>query len=133
VSGVGQLIRRYKKETPMSSNLSDLIRKYYSSYESKDRKSLEDLLSDDFTFSSPLDDHISRTTYFQRCWPNSETISVFHIEKLFEKGNEAFVRYECERIAGPKFRNAEYLIIEGDKIKEVEVYFGSLPEAVLGK
>jgi hypothetical protein len=71
--------------------------------------------------------------WVQRCWPNSETISVFHIEKLFEKGNEAFVRYECERIAGPKFRNAEYLIIEGDKIKEVEVYFGSLPEAVLGK
>jgi ketosteroid isomerase-like protein len=122
-----------KKETPMSSNLSDLIRKYYSSYESKDRKSLEDLLSDDFTFSSPLDDHISKTTYFQRCWPNSETISVFHIEKLFEKGNEAFVRYKCERIAGPKFRNTEYLRIEGDKIKEVEVYFGSLPEAVLGK
>jgi hypothetical protein len=113
----------------MSSNLANLIRKYYSSYESKDRKSLEDLLSDDFTFSSPLDDHISRTTYFQRCWPNSQTISVFHIEKA----NEAFVRYECERIVGPKFRNTEYFRIEGDKIKEVEVYFGSIPEAVLGK
>lgn len=117
----------------MSSNPPDLIRKYYSSYESKDRKSLEDLLSDDFTFSSPLDDRISRTTYFQRCWPNSETISVFHIEKLFAKGDEAFVRYECERIAGPKFRNTEYFRIEGDKIKEVEVYFGSLPETDLGK
>jgi hypothetical protein len=41
--------------------------------------------------------------------------------------------YECERIAGPKFRNTEYLRIEGDKVKEVEVYFGSLPEAILGK
>jgi ketosteroid isomerase-like protein len=133
VSGIGRLIRRYEKETPMSSNLANLIRKYYFSYESKDRKSLEDLLSDDFTFSSPLDDRISRTTYFQRCWPNSETISVFRIEKLFEKGNEAFVRYECERIAGSRFRNTEYLRIEGDKIKEVEVYFGSLPKAVLGK
>jgi ketosteroid isomerase-like protein len=121
VSGVDHFIRRYKKETPMNSNLSNLIRKYYSSYESKDRKSLEDLLSDDFTFSSPLDDHISRTTYFQRCWPNSETVSVFHIEKLFEKGNEAFVRYECERIAGPEFRNTEYFKIEGDRIKKVVV------------
>jgi ketosteroid isomerase-like protein len=121
VSGVDHFIRRYKKETPMNSNLSNLIRKYYSSYESKNRKSLEDLLSDDFTFSSPLDDHISRTTYFQRCWPNSETVSVFHIEKLFEKGNEAFVRYECERIAGPEFRNTEYFKIEGDRIKKVVV------------
>jgi hypothetical protein len=30
----------------MSSNLANLIRKYYSGYESKDWKSLEDLLSD---------------------------------------------------------------------------------------
>ncbi len=112
----------------MISNLSDLIRKYYSAYQSNDRKSLEDLLSDDFTFSSPLDNHINRTTYFQRCWPNSETISVFHIEKLFEKGNEAFVRYECERVTGTRFRNTEYFRIKENKIKEVEVYFGSLPE-----
>ena len=64
---MARLVRRNEKETPVSSNLSDLIRKYYSSYELKDRKSLEDLLSDDFTFSSPLDDHISKSTYFQRC------------------------------------------------------------------
>jgi hypothetical protein len=53
VSRIARLVRRNKKETPVSSNLSDLIRKY--------------------------------------------------------------------------------LRIEGDKIKEVEVYFGSLPEAVVGK
>jgi ketosteroid isomerase-like protein len=94
----------------MNSNLSNLIRKYYSSYESKDRKSLEDLLSDDFTFSGPLDDHISRTTYFQRCWPNSETVSVFHIEKLFEKGNEAFVRYEMSADSRPRI--SQYRVLQ---------------------
>jgi ketosteroid isomerase-like protein len=110
---------------------SDLIRKCFAAYESKDRKAIEELLSADFTFTSPLDDHIDRATYFKRCWPNSENIRVFRIEKLFEKGNEAFVRYEGERKDGATFRCTEFFRIEGNKIKEVEVYFASLPESVL--
>jgi len=106
--------------------LSDLIRKYYGAYEQKDRKAIEPLLTDDFTFSSPHDDHIDRATYFTRCWPNSERIRAFHIEKLFEEGNEAFVLYELESGTEAKSRNTEFFRIEGDKIREVEVYFGSL-------
>jgi hypothetical protein len=34
-------------------------------------------------------------------------------------------RYECELKEGARFRNTEYFRIEGNKIKEVEVYFGS--------
>jgi len=102
-----------------------LVRRLFSAFLSKDRKALEDLLSDDFTFNSPRDDHISKTTYFERCFPNSEKIRAHHIEKLFEKGNEAFVRYQAELEDGAKFRNTEYIRIEGNKIKEVDVYFGS--------
>ena len=49
--------------------VSDLVRKLFSAFLSKDWKALEDLLSDDFTFNSPRDDHISKTTYFERCFP----------------------------------------------------------------
>jgi ketosteroid isomerase-like protein len=112
--------------------ISDLIRKCFSAYELKDRRIIEDLLSDDFTFTSPLDDfarrtlreRIDRTEYFKRCWPNSENIRNFHIEKLFENGNEAFVRYECETKAGKKFRNTEWFRFEGGKLMEVQVFFG---------
>jgi len=72
------------------TTVSDLIQKYYAAYEQKDRKAIEPLLTDDFSFSSPHDDHIDRASYFSRCWPNSERIRSFYIEKLFEKGNEAF-------------------------------------------
>jgi hypothetical protein len=41
------------------------------------------------------------------------------------KAMKPFVRYECELKDGARFRNTEYLRIEGNKIKEVEVYFGS--------
>jgi len=108
------------------NNASDLVRKCFSAWETKDRQAFEGLLAEDFTFTSPNDDdHISKDEYWKKCWPGSEKIRAIHIEKLFEKGDEAFVRYECELKDGARFRNTEYFRIEGNKIKEVEVYFGS--------
>ncbi len=115
------------------TTVSDLIRKYFRCYEIQDRDAIEELLSVDFTFTSPLDDHISRTTYFEKCWPFNEQVRTFHIERLFENGNEGFVLYECEPKAGGKFRNTEFFSTDGSKIKEVQVYFGSLPEGAAQK
>ncbi len=115
------------------SVVSDLIRRCYRAYETKDRTAIEEILSDDFRFSSPLDDHIDRATYFKLCWPNSENIKSFQIDQLFEQGNEAFVRYQGTRNDGGKWRCIEFFTIEGNKIKEVEVYFASLPEHLLKK
>jgi ketosteroid isomerase-like protein len=115
------------------SVVSDLIRRCYRAYETKDRKTVEEILSDDFTFTSPLDDHINKSAYFNRCWPNSENIRSFQIERLFEQGNEAFVRYEGTRYDGGKFRCVEFFRIEGNKIKSVDVYFAALPDMVLKK
>jgi hypothetical protein len=51
-----------------------------------------------------------------------------HLQRAWRrpvKGNEAFVLYELEPATGAKFRNTEFFRIEGNKIREVEVYFGS--------
>jgi len=45
---------------------SDLIGKYFSAYENKDRKAVDSLLSNDFVFTSPYDYRIDRETYFKR-------------------------------------------------------------------
>lgn len=105
--------------------VSNLVREYYAAYESKDINSLEPLLSDDFRFSSPRDARIDKRTYFERCWPNSEHIRTFHIEKLFEQEREAFVLYDLELIDGKRFKNVEFFRIQDGKIGEVTVYFGS--------
>ena len=107
-----------------SAKVSDLVRKYYSDFVSRNRKAVEDLLSDAFTFSSPRDDHIGKKDYLERCWPNGDKFPAIQIVKLFEEGNEAFVLYECEMKDGAKFRNTEFLKLEGNRIKEVNVYFG---------
>jgi ketosteroid isomerase-like protein len=46
---------------------SDLLRKYFSAFENKDRKAVESLLTNDFIFTSPYDYRIDRETYFKRC------------------------------------------------------------------
>jgi ketosteroid isomerase-like protein len=108
------------------SSVTDIVRKCYAAYESKDRAAIEELLAKDFTFTSPIDDHISRAVYFERCWPNSEHIDTIRIEKLFAEGNEAFVQYELSPSNGEaKFRNTEFFTLKEGKITSVEVYFGA--------
>ena len=111
---------------------SGFIRKYFSAYENKDRKAVEALLTKDFVFTSPYDYRIDREAYFKRCWPYSEKSPTYGIEKVFEKGNEAFILYECKTKDGGSSRNTEFFTFEGNRIKEVEVYFGSAPKDAKG-
>ena len=101
-----------------------LARDAYGAYESGDRRVIEQLLTDDFSFYSPADVGIDRARYFQRCWPNAELIESFEFKRLVESGNEVFVTYESRKTDGNRFRNTEVLTFEGDKIRKVEVYFG---------
>jgi len=100
------------------------VRDCYGAYASGDRGVVERLLTDDFTFSSPADVGIDRATYFERCWPNAETIAAFELTRLVEAGDEVVVTYECRRTDGSRFRNTEVLTFRGDRIRRAEVYFG---------
>jgi ketosteroid isomerase-like protein len=104
-----------------------IARACYQAYVSKDRRALDALIADDFHFTSPLDNRIDRATYFERCWPNSKGTESFDFIHLVSDGDRVFVTYEA-RASGKRFRNTEILTLRGDKISEVEVYFGwSLP------
>lgn len=59
----------------MSTSAVDVVRAYFAAWPAKDRTAVEALVTDDFTFTSPLDNRLTRTTFFARCWPNSNTIA----------------------------------------------------------
>lgn len=101
-----------------------LVRDYFAAYRSKDRKFFETHLAEDFAFTSPYDDAIGKTAYFERCWPNSEQLTGHEIERIFERGDAAFVTYRCGTRDGKEFRNTEFFVFDGDKLKQVHVYFG---------
>ncbi|MES2657972.1 MAG: nuclear transport factor 2 family protein [Verrucomicrobiota bacterium] len=107
------------------NSIPDLIRACFRAYETKDRSAIEPLLADDLTFSSPVDDHIDRSTYFKRCWPNSQHLDSFEIEKLLVDGDQAIVRYKATTRDGQSFRNVECFTVENGKVRHIEVYFGS--------
>jgi hypothetical protein len=108
--------------------IATLIKKCFTAYETKDRDALEELLSTTFTFTSPYDDHITKTIYFQRCWSFSKEEPVYTFERIFEQGNEAFVLYTCTTKSGKKFMNTELFRVDGDKLASVEVFFGNTLE-----
>jgi ketosteroid isomerase-like protein len=107
-----------------SNDRLQLVRDIYGAYESGERRAVEELLTDDFTFYSPPDPGIDREKYFERCWPNSEWIESFEFKRLIESGDEVIVTYQSTKTDGRRFRNTEILTFEGDRISKVEVYFG---------
>ena len=99
-------------------------------YVKNDRETLEKIIAEDFTFTSPLDNHIARTTYFERCWPNSQAITNFEIVRLVPARDSVFVTYIGTKKDGRKFRNTEFFSTRNGQITSVEVYFGwNLPHA----
>ncbi len=107
-----------------SPDRKGLARAVFGAYESGDRSVLEGLLSEDFTFHAPPDPDLDRAGYFERCWPNAHLIESFHLLRLIEAGDEVVVTYESTKTDGSRFRNTEILTFEGEKLREVEVYFG---------
>jgi ketosteroid isomerase-like protein len=105
-------------------DFAELVKGIYLAYETKDKSACENLLTDDFTFTSPNDDHASKQDYLQRCWPFSEENQVYQLEQIIVGGNQVFVLYACETKAHKKFKNTEHFLFENAKIKSIEVFFG---------
>jgi ketosteroid isomerase-like protein len=104
----------------------DIIRGMFAAYRTQNRKFVEDALADDFTFTSPYDDAIDKAAYFERCWPLSlERIETNEVERIFAEGDKAFVTYRVRTKAGDEFRNTEFFVFEGNRIKSIDVYFGA--------
>jgi ketosteroid isomerase-like protein len=88
-----------------------IARAAYEAYVKNDRAAIEELIAEDFHFTSPLDNRLDRVTYFRRCWPNSKMIEGFDFINLVTDGDRVFVTYEGRNTDGRRFRNTEILTI----------------------
>ncbi len=119
---------------PNSTN-EEIVRKWYAAWEQKDWGPVDSLLADNFTFSSAAgDDHISKSTFKERCWKTQiDFIKHFDLERVSTGADDAFVKYLCYTKNGKSFRNVEYLRIKDGQLQSIECYFGaqsSFPSAV---
>jgi ketosteroid isomerase-like protein len=106
------------------SSKEKMVRDYYAAYEKKDWTVMDRILDASFTFSSPVDEHISLKTYKEKCWPNCYKLKKFDVVKLIVKGDDAFVTYNGWTTDGKTFRNTEYFKFKDGKITENECFFG---------
>ena len=100
-----------------------IIRKCFTAWQERDWDSVERLLADDFTFTSPYDDHINKHEYKQKCWNSVKEIEEYKYVTIMESGDEAFVRYKS-RLNGMLVQNTEHFHFQNGKIKGVDVFFG---------
>src|SRR6187399_1527472 len=84
-----------------------LVRRYFQMYQARDRAAFEAALRDEFTFTSPQDDHIDRAAFMERCWPNGEQQGEFHFVKSATVGDAVYVTYTFSRPDGTEVRNTE--------------------------
>lgn len=101
----------------------DAVKIALQAYADKDRHAIEAVIGDPYSFTSPLDNALSRKAYFTRCWPNSKSCTGMKFIQGVEQGDWAFIVYETSN--GDKtFRNTELHRVENGRIVETQVYFG---------
>lgn len=105
-------------------NNEQIVRQYFRAYETGDRQMIEQLLSDDFHFSSPYDDRIDKAHYMERCWPTHTGFRRYNFKSIMTHGDDVLLRYECETENFGILNNAEYFKVKHELIEEVVVYFG---------
>ncbi|HWM39618.1 MAG TPA: nuclear transport factor 2 family protein [Streptomyces sp.] len=103
----------------------DVVRACVESYVAQDRETAEQLIADDYVFTSPQDDHIDRAAFFDRCFPTAGRLRSQEILAVVPAtGDDVFLLYEYELKTGERHRNAELSTVRDGRITETQVFFG---------
>ena len=101
-----------------------VVKAFFTAFEKKNWNSLQQIFADGFTFSSPVDDHISVKKFKERCWPNAYKIKKIDVDKVIINGDEAVVITNGWTTAGKLFRNCDHFKLKDGKITSDECFFG---------
>lgn len=95
------------------------------------RAAMDRLPADDFVVTSPLDDHIGKDAFFERCFPTAHRLRSQNIlDTVPTEGDQVFVRCEYQLTTGERHRNVEVLTVRDGRITEAQVYFGGSSRGV---
>jgi ketosteroid isomerase-like protein len=104
---------------------TDTVRSSVDAYQRQDLQAASDLLADDFTFTSPQDDHIDKATDLERCFPTAGRFITSEILALVPAGDNAvLLLYEYQLKTGERYRNTEYITVRDGLLAETQVFFG---------
>lgn len=106
----------------------DVVRAQMAAYRAQDAAAAERLLSDDFVFTSPQDDHIDKAAFMERCFPTADRFGRQETRQVVEiEPGLVMARYVADH-DGEVFSNVELTTVREGRIAEVRVYFGGPDE-----
>jgi ketosteroid isomerase-like protein len=103
----------------------DTVRQMFEAYLAGDTATAEALLGEDFTFTSPQDDHIDRQAFLERCFPTAERFAWQTLLAIAPAGEHGvFIMYEYQLKTGERHRNTELTLVRDGRLVETNVFFG---------
>jgi ketosteroid isomerase-like protein len=104
---------------------TDAVRASMDAYRNQDLETAARLLADEFTFTSPQDDHIDKSAYLERCFPTADRFTSSEILALVPANDDSvFLLYEYELTTGERYRNTELITVRNGRLVETQVFFG---------
>jgi hypothetical protein len=108
----------------MTTPPREAVLRFMRAFHQQERDVAESMMTDDFVFTSPQDDHIDRSAWLERCFPSADhfdgparTLQIIEVDGI------VLHRYEYD-VAGRTYRNMEATRVRDGLVCEVEVYFG---------
>ncbi|SHI14089.1 nuclear transport factor 2 family protein [Streptomyces sp. 3214.6] len=109
----------------VSGGPEDVVEAAFRHYRAQDRDAALPLYADDFTFTSPYDDHIDKAAFFERCFPTADRMTEQRLLRVTPADAElVFAYYEYVLATGARHRNVEAITVRDGLIREVQVFFG---------
>ncbi|MFC7328799.1 nuclear transport factor 2 family protein [Marinactinospora rubrisoli] len=102
-----------------------IVEAAFRHYRAQDREAALPLYADDFSFTSPQDDHIDKATFFERCFPTADRFTEQRLLHVVPADDGlVLVYYEYELVSGDRYRNMEAITVRDGLIRQVRVFFG---------
>ncbi|MFF4805016.1 nuclear transport factor 2 family protein [Streptomyces sp. NPDC001351] len=109
----------------MVKSPTDVVQAAFRYYRSQDREAALALYAEDFSFTSPQDDHLDRAAFFERCFPTADRFVEQRMLHVVPADEElVLVHYEYELTTGDRYRNVEAITVRDGLVREVQVFFG---------
>jgi ketosteroid isomerase-like protein len=104
---------------------TETVRAMFEAYLARDHETAEQLLDDEFVFTSPQDDHIDKAAFLSRCFPTADRLISQDIVELVDADDgSVFIMYEYLLRTGERHRNTEYITVRDGHLVETQVFFG---------
>ncbi len=102
---------------------SNITGAFFETCLAQDRQKAERLLADDFSFTSPQDDHIDKTAFLEPCFPTVDRLNSQEILEIVRAGeDDVFILSDHEPKNTDRYRNTDSITVRKGRLVQAQVF-----------